>query len=182
MTHRAIILVSSSTPVREQRWSFRVLPAVFMLISFGLAQNTNEVDPRSEVAAALYAASATQAAAERIADSKLRVKRAEIERLRIEIKAGEARHQSELTAAEESYVAAISEQDRVYAQQIASFRNAVQDIAATPKGAAALARFNSGDENSALAILDDLRKADDAARKKLPISKARRRGDASLLR
>src|SRR5215469_12852400 len=43
---------------------------------------------------------------------------------------------------------------------------AVQDIAATPEGAQALARFNSGDEVGALAILDDLRRARDAARQK----------------
>jgi tetratricopeptide (TPR) repeat protein len=46
------------------------------------------------------------------------------------------------------------------------FRAAVEDIALTPEGAAALARFNSGDEIGALAVLDGLRAARDATRKK----------------
>jgi tetratricopeptide (TPR) repeat protein len=60
----------------------------------------------------------------------------------------------------------LSERDRTYAQEIAVFRKAVQDIAATPEGAAALARFNAGDEVGALAVLDKLRAARDAARQK----------------
>lgn len=46
------------------------------------------------------------------------------------------------------------------------FRAAVQDIAATPEGAAALARFNAGDRKGALAILDKLQGAVDAALQK----------------
>lgn len=127
---------------------------------------TAQVDPRAEVAAALYAASATQAAAERVADAKLRAQRQEIETLRAAVRSGEAQRQADLTAAEENYVAALAARDRAYAQEIAVFRKAVEDIAATPEGAAALARFNAGDELGALAVLDELRAARDAARKK----------------
>ena len=99
------------------------------------------VDPRAEVAAALYAASA-----ERAADAKLRAQRHEIESLRTAVRTGAAQRQADLTAAEEQYVAALAARDRAYAQEIAVFRKAVEDIAATPEGAAALARFNAGDE------------------------------------
>jgi len=125
-----------------------------------------EVDARAEIAAALFAASATQAAAERVADAKIRSQRKEIEELRGKVRAGDAQRKAELTAAEEKYVAALAARDRAYAQEIAVFRKAVEDIAATPQGAAALARFNAGDEIGALAILDNLRAARDAARKK----------------
>lgn len=127
------------------------------------------VDARAEVASALYAASATQAAAERFADARTRAKQVEIERLRGQIRtdiADAAQLKSALTAAQETYVADLASRDRAYAQEIGAFRSAVQDIAATPDGAAALSRFNAGDESGALAILDDLRKARDAARQK----------------
>lgn len=126
------------------------------------AQTVSQVDARAEVAAAMYAASATQAAAERYADSKLRAQHAEIERLRASTKQVRA----ELTAAEEKYVADLAARDRTYAQEIAVFRSAVQDIASTPEGTAALSRFNASDEAGALSILDGLRAARDAARKK----------------
>ncbi len=124
------------------------------------------VDPKAEVAAALYAASATQAAAERAADAKLQAQRNEIDTLRTQVHAGAAQHRAELTAAEEKYVAELAARDRIYAQEIAVFRKAVEDIAATPEGAVALARFNAGDEPGALLVLDQLRAAHDAARKK----------------
>jgi len=68
-----------------------------------------------------------------------------------------------LTEAEEAHVAVLAARDRAYSQEIAVFRAGVQDIAATPEGAAALARFNAGDETGALAILADLRRARVAA-------------------
>ncbi|TKB91410.1 MAG: hypothetical protein E8D41_10785, partial [Nitrospira sp.] len=91
------------------------------------------VDPRAEVAAALYAASATQAAVERAADAILRTLRKEIEALRTQVRTGAAQRQADLTAAEEKYVAALASRDRVYAQEIAVFRKTVEDIAATPE-------------------------------------------------
>ncbi|MGB7991894.1 MAG: hypothetical protein WCF44_21020, partial [Candidatus Methylophosphatis roskildensis] len=125
------------------------------------------VDARTEVAAALYAASATQATAERIADQKLREQRKQIENLRTRVRAGETKLQTALAEAQEAFVAALSARDRAYAEEIAIFRRSVQDIAASPEGAAALARFNAGDEIGALAVLDELRQARDAARKKV---------------
>ena len=125
-----------------------------------------QIDARAEVAAALFAAAATQAASERAADAKLRAQRQEIEGLRAQVRGGAAQLRVALTAAEEKYVAALAARDRVYAQEIAVFRAAVEDIAKTPEGVAALARFNAGDEVGALAVLDDLRAARDAARKK----------------
>jgi tetratricopeptide (TPR) repeat protein len=119
-----------------------------------------QVDARSEIAAALFAASATQAAAERAADAKLRAQAAEIARLRRE---GSA-NRTQIAALEERYVADLAAKDRAYAQEIAVFRAAVTDIAATPEGIAALARFNAGDEIGALAVLDQLRAARDKAR------------------
>ncbi len=82
------------------------------------------------------------------------------------MQAGAAQRQAELTAAEEKYVAALAARDRAYAKEIAVFRKAVEDIDATPEGVAALARFNAGDEPDALMVLDQLRAARDAARKK----------------
>ncbi len=124
--------------------SVRYLIVVALLLFWPL-RALAAIDAHSEVAAALYAASATHDAAERLADARLR--------------AGDAKLQARLTAAPQAYVAALSARDRAYAQEIAVFRAAVSDIAATPAGLAALARFNAGDEAGALAILDDVRRA-----------------------
>ena len=128
-----------------------------------------EIDAKAEVAAALYAASATQAATEHFADAKLRAQRKVIEQLQEKVRTSVSESttlRSELAKAQEQYVDELAQRDRAYGQEIAVFRAAVQDIAATPEGAKALARFNAGDEVGALAILDDLRKARDAARQK----------------
>ncbi|MFK7847600.1 MAG: hypothetical protein AB8G77_20075, partial [Rhodothermales bacterium] len=76
-----------------------------------------QVNARAEVAAALYAASATQAAAERAADETIRTQRAQIEALgkqgnETTGESPQLRHQ--LTAAEEAYGAALAEKDRAY--------------------------------------------------------------------
>jgi len=120
-----------------------------------LSAIATSVDPKPEVAAA-----------KRAADAKLRILRKAIEALRVQVQAGSAQHQAELTAAEERYVAELAARDRAYALEIAVFRKAVEDIAATPEGTAALARFNAGDEPGALTVLDQSRAAHDAARKK----------------
>ena len=68
-------------------------------------REVQQVDARAEVAAALYAASATQAAVERAADARLTTLRTRIDRLREEVRsaaAGAARTQAELTVAQES--------------------------------------------------------------------------------
>src|SRR5262249_13085507 len=107
---------------------------------------TAHVDARAEVATAVFAAAATQAAAERVADAKIRAQRTQIEDLRAKVRAGDVQRKAELAAAEERYVAALAQRDRAYAQEIAVFRKAVEDIAATSEGAAALARYNAGDQ------------------------------------
>jgi tetratricopeptide (TPR) repeat protein len=151
------------------RWLW-VLALVWCVARFAIAHGATaviaEVDARAEIAAALFAASATQAAAERVADGRIRSQRKEIEELRVKVRGGDAQRKADLTAAEEKYVAALAERDRAYAQEIAVFRKAVENIAATPEGATALARFNAGDEIGALMVLDTLRAARDAARKK----------------
>jgi hypothetical protein len=71
-------------------------------------------DARVEVAAALYAASATQAAAQRAAGATLRTQRTEIERLRSEGR----RAAFALAAAQERFVDALAARDRAYAEEI----------------------------------------------------------------
>ena len=74
-------------------------------IAHGASTAIGEVDVRAEVAAALSAASATQVAAERMADVKIRSQRKEIQKLRGKVRVGNARSKADLTAAEEKYVA-----------------------------------------------------------------------------
>jgi len=120
------------------------------------------VDAHAEIAAALYAASATQAAVERAADVTIVAQRAQIVALASKVRAGQARA-AELAAAQEAFVAQLAAKDRAYAQAIASFRGAVTHITETPEGAEALAKFNAGDEVGALAIISQLNDARDAA-------------------
>ena len=88
-----------------------LLVALALAMAFGPLSSTlaqaptgtiAQVDARAEVAAALFAASATQAAAERVADAKLRAQRKEIEGLRAQVRGGAAQLKAALTAAEES--------------------------------------------------------------------------------
>ena len=81
------------------------------------------------------------------------------------MRAGEAKR-AQLVATQKDFVAELAAKDREYAEQIAIFRGAVSDIASTPEGLAALARYNAGDQVGALAILDKLQAADEAARQR----------------
>jgi tetratricopeptide (TPR) repeat protein len=123
------------------------------------------INAHAEVVAAVYASSATLAAFQRDADAKLRTQKAQIDALAAKVKAGDAQRAAELTAAQEAFSTALAAKDRAYSEEIAIFRKAVTDIASTPEGAAALAQFNAGDEVGALAVLDKLSAARDAARK-----------------
>jgi tetratricopeptide (TPR) repeat protein len=125
------------------------------------------VDPHAEVAAALYSASATLTAVQKADDDQLRASRARIGVLAAQVKAGDLQRRRELADAQESFVAQLADKDRAYAEAIVAFRGTVTDIASTPEGAAALARFNSGDEAGALAVLDKLQTADEAATQKV---------------
>ena len=138
------------------------LAVLFHLSPSLLARQAGVMDARAEVAAVLYAASVTQEAALRAADAKVRALRSQIERLQAE---GRQRA-AELTDAQEQFVSALATRDRAYAEEIAVFRKAVQDIVTTPEGVVALARYNAGDEVGALSILDKLRAGRDAARRR----------------
>lgn len=134
------------------------------------------VNAEAEVAAAMFAASATLAAYQKTADAKLRAERERIVALRAQLKrqragaaaatAAQREAEANLAAAERDFVAQLAEKDRAFAQEIAVFRDQVKDIAATPEGAEALAMFNDGDEIGAIEILDKLRAANDAARER----------------
>ena len=120
-----------------------------------------------EVAQAVYGAASTQAAFEKASDPQLRELRGQIETLRAQVaKAGDkaANARLALLSAQGRFIAGLAGKDRGYAEAIAQFRSSVVDIAATPEGAASLAQYNGGDEIGALAILDKLRAANDAAR------------------
>jgi len=120
------------------------------------------IDASSEVASALYAASATQEAFARSADARIRELRGQIEALKLDGAAAEA----QLADKTREFVTELADRDRAYAQEIAVFREAVVDIASTSEGLNALAMFNDGDELGAIAILDDLRAARDDARQR----------------
>jgi tetratricopeptide (TPR) repeat protein len=141
-----------------------VLPALVRAAETSAAQNTVAIDANAEVAAVLFAASATQAAAAKSSDAKLRAQRARIQELAAGLESGDMRHRAEMTAAQDAFVKELAARDRDYSAQIAVFRGAVTDIAATPEGARALERFNAGDEAGALVILDRLRATNDQMR------------------
>lgn len=122
------------------------------------------IDAHAEVAAVLYAASATQAAFAKTMDVRLRAQQDRIKALAAELKAGDTRHRAEMISAQESFVAELAAKNREYAVQIELFRNTVTDIASTPEGAAALEHFNAGDEVGAIAILDRLRATNESMR------------------
>ena len=122
------------------------------------------VDASAEVAAAVYMANATLVAFEKEADEKLRELHGEIETLQAEIATGNSQHREELAMAQQTFVTELAAKDRAYAQAIAAFRRTVTDIVSTPEGAAALAQYNAGHEEEALAILERLSAANDAAR------------------
>ena len=98
----------------------------------GATAAVSQVEAQEEVAAALYSASATQAAIQRAADEQILGLRDEIEELRLQVARGatEATAETlalrqELTDKSERFVAALEARDRAYAQEIAIFREAV---------------------------------------------------------
>jgi hypothetical protein len=148
----------------------RVVAAVAALLTLTLsvaptAYAAATVDVRAEVAAALYAASATQEAVERAADGRLGAAQSRIAALKAKVLAGQA-ERAQLIIAQQDFVSQLAARDRAYAEAIGAFRGSVVDIASTPAGAAALAEFNAGNEAGALAVLDKLQAADEAALQK----------------
>jgi tetratricopeptide (TPR) repeat protein len=127
---------------------------------------TAGINVQAEVAAAVYAATATHQAIERGLDGELKAKRQQIEALQARVKAGEKAAKAQLALAQKTFTDALAARDRLYAAEIAAFRGAVEDIAKTPEGVEALAVFNGGDEAGALAILDRLAAAREEGRQK----------------
>jgi tetratricopeptide (TPR) repeat protein len=121
------------------------------------------VDTQMEVTTALVQSSITIEAVKKADDAKCRDLQARIDALEARVKAGKAQ-KADLVAAKAALVARLSDVDVTYKAEIAAFRGAVTDIASTPQGLAALARYNAGDQVGALAILDKLQAADEAAR------------------
>ena len=122
-----------------------------------------------EVTAAVYGAATTKAAFEKSSNADLRAQREKIEVLRLqkpEGRKGAEADQLALVRAQQHFIATLAANDLGYAETIEQFRSSVADIAGTSEGLAALARYNAGDEAGALTILDKLRAANDAARRK----------------
>jgi tetratricopeptide (TPR) repeat protein len=107
------------------------------------------------VAATTVAAAATQAAELRVADQAIRGLRANVDRLEARVASGQATI-AELTAAREALIAELARRDAQYAQEIAVFRAAVQDIASTPEGLAILAERRPGNLRQARTALLEL--------------------------
>ncbi len=134
------------------------------------------VNAEAEVAAALFSASATQAAFEKAADGKLRAEHSRLVALQVQLRsqrgkavtatAAQRAAEAQLATAQRDFVAQLAAKDRAFAGAIDIFRSQVTDIAASPAGAEALAMFNNGDEVGAISILKRLRAANDAARDK----------------
>jgi tetratricopeptide (TPR) repeat protein len=123
------------------------------------------VDTQLEVSTAVAQSSITTEAIKKADDTKCRAYQARIDTLTGQVKAGKAQR-ADLVAAREALIGRLGEIDTAYKAEIASFRGAVTDIASTPEGLTALARYNAGDQAGALAILDKLQAADEAARQK----------------
>lgn len=145
--------------------------AIGQINGSGIQAGAAAYSVESEVAAALYAASATQAAMERQYTQQLAAARKQIDALRQQVAANASGGgneigtlKAELADKERRIVELLAQQDAGYAREISVYGDAVKSIASTPEGLAALSRFNSGDQVGAIAILDDLRKARDAAR------------------
>ncbi|MBX3431296.1 MAG: hypothetical protein KF779_17045 [Hyphomonadaceae bacterium] len=158
-------MVKSGRRARSLRWHL-LAGALFCspalaLVAHAETGSSTRVDAAAEVATVVFQASATQLAAQRLADDNLRRANLEIERLRAQ---GEAAR-IELASAEERFVAELSVRDEAYRQEIAVYRGAVEDIASTPEGVRALARYNAGDVDGALSIVDRLADARARARR-----------------
>jgi hypothetical protein len=130
---------------------------------------------QAEIAAALFAASATLEAAQRSADARIRALRKEIDGLRKEAERLKGEGTAQATAAEaarmalaqaqEGFIAELAARDRAYAQEIAVFRKAVERSASTPEGLAALELYNSGERLEARELFIELHRAANEARR-----------------
>src|SRR5271168_1144927 len=95
--------------------------AVWVSLSASAAPTSVEgsrIDAQAEVAAVLYAASATQAAVAKSNDVVLKGLQDRINTLGAELKAGDSRHRADMIAAQQSFVEELASKDRQYAAQI----------------------------------------------------------------
>jgi len=138
------------------------------------------VDAQLEVTTAMVQSDLTLEAVKKADDAKIRglvqqrdAAAAQRDALAAKVRAGKAQGAAlaaankALSATNDALVAALAATDAEYKLAIDAFRGAVTDIASTPEGLAALARYNAGDQVGALAILDKLQAADEAARQKV---------------
>lgn len=74
------------------------------------------------------------------------------------------RQRDELARRQEELVAELSRRDTAYARAVAAFREQVSDVAKDPERLQALALYNQGQKQKALAVLRELADADEKAR------------------
>jgi hypothetical protein len=113
------------------------------------------VDTQMEVTTALVQSSLTIEAIKKADDAKCRELQARIDALSVQVKVGKAQ-KAALIAAKEALLARLADTDTVYKAEMNTFRGAVTDIASTPEGLAALAKYNAGDQPGALANRNDV--------------------------
>ena len=156
--------------MRQGFWM--LAPAAVVVMAPSVASAT--VNAQVEIGATLVGSSVTAEEVERRASAQDRARLAQIAELRASYQAAVAAGgaqaarvaelEAQLIARQDQLVAELEAGSGSYAREIAVFRGAVESIASTPEGVAALARFNAGDRAGAIAVLDDLRAARGAAR------------------
>jgi tetratricopeptide (TPR) repeat protein len=166
---------------RQRLWpSFGAL-AILAWLATPAAAERSLVDAQAEVTAAVYAASVTQAAAQKALTVKIKALRAQVEALSLKVRSGEAQR-TQLLAAQAKFIAEVAATSGQAAEQIASFKLVATEIAATPEGAAALRLYNSGDRVAALKAIHDLNTQLEASRPtdSAAVKAERRREEAEL--
>ena len=118
-------------------WRWLVLPILLLAFLARTQAAVPVINGPAEVSAFLYAASATRAANEKVADSRIRADAMRIASLEKAVKAGGAKV-AELIAAQDAYVDRLAQRDHAYAAEIAVLRDAAMQLIASPERAAAL--------------------------------------------
>ena len=153
-------MLSTPSSIGKFIGSMFLILAAILFSAVNEAQASDLPNREAEITAALYAASATQAASERALNHRIREQQRVIEQLQAQVASSvEAeRVRPQLTAAQEQLIADLAERDQRYAREIAAFRGVIEGIAASPEGLRALELFNEGERSLALFILDELRR------------------------
>ena len=135
------------------------------------------IDVAAEVNAAVYQSAAVVNALKKELDAEIRAKMGRIAALEAKAEsagADAAAARRERAALQDELVRTVAAKDAELARQIAAFRGAVESIASTPEGAAALAQRRPGNLAAVRALL--LKLADDraaAAQRSVDIAKAK---------